>query len=170
MTTMTDEELFVPASTKSRHSTKMRCTVCGRTGHPTYHRKGWMEDCRAGHPYKCNCGRLFATKAGQSRHLAYEAKLGKAAGVPSTHGPVDVSRETVIIRVASHRARETMHRVLGVKLKGHYRLTPGTKRITDGHDYYVLTPGQWELVKGIKSISEAPRTIRKEDLGKRWEM
>lgn len=74
----------------------------------------------------------------------------------------------VIIRVGSHRARHTMHQVLGDKRVGAYRLTPGTKRITDGHDYYVLTEEEWEKVKGIKMVTRAPKKITVDDLGRRW--
>jgi hypothetical protein len=74
----------------------------------------------------------------------------------------------VIIRVGSHRARETMHRVLGEKLKGHYRMSPNPAKITDGHDYYVLTHEQWEKVCSIKGITRAPRAITVDELGARW--
>jgi hypothetical protein len=75
----------------------------------------------------------------------------------------------VIVRVGSHRAREAMHRALGVKLRGHYRMSSNPRKITDGHDYYVLTPEQWEKVKGVKMIARAPKSVTVEELGARWE-
>jgi hypothetical protein len=97
------------------------------------------------------------------RQVGDEAEAQLAAKVKARQ-----AADKVIIRVGSHRARETMHRVLGVKLRGHYRMSPNPRKITDGHDYYVLTPEQWGKVCSIKSITRAPKAITVEELGARW--
>jgi hypothetical protein len=75
----------------------------------------------------------------------------------------------VIVRVGSHRARQEMHRVLGEKLRGHYRMSSNPRKITDGHDYYVLTHEQWTKVMNVKMITLAPKSVTVEELGARWE-
>lgn len=74
---MSDTALFTPAD--ADQWTKVRCTVCGRSGYPSEGPTGWQKDCRAGHPFKCTCGRLFSTKQGLAGHLRQMIRAAKQA-------------------------------------------------------------------------------------------
>lgn len=60
---MTDDDLFVDIG--NRHRGRVKCTVCGKPG---YAGGSWQDQCRAGHPFVCSCGRRFYSKAGLSSH------------------------------------------------------------------------------------------------------
>lgn len=56
--------LFLP------YGSKLRCTVCGRTG---YRGGRWAQACEAGHPHRCTtCGRRFSTPSGIASHRRHQ--------------------------------------------------------------------------------------------------
>jgi hypothetical protein len=44
---------------------RIRCTFCGRRGWMSGY---WLDNCLKGHPYVCECGRVFSSKQAIATH------------------------------------------------------------------------------------------------------